>query len=210
MRKIILVSIFIISLLQNNFAQNTRRAVKRLSPYYSSIIKYQADYAKLHEVVPQKDKKYFRFFKPDSKYKVAAAFVKVIDTTTVTIKTSGKKNPQKDFIRYGTLSFIIDTSFYNLTIFQSKDLMNDSTYKNYLFLPFSDATNQQQTYGTGRYIDLLITDIKNDMVIIDFNKAYNPYCAYSNNYNCPIPPKENRLAIAITAGEMNFAKQKKH
>jgi uncharacterized protein (DUF1684 family) len=80
-------------------------------------------------------------------------------------------------------------------------------YKNYLFVPFKDMTNGKETYGGGRYLDLETTDIQNDSVILDFNKAYNPYCAYSNGYSCPIPPKENHLAVSIEAGEKTFGKE---
>jgi uncharacterized protein len=81
-------------------------------------------------------------------------------------------------------------------------LMGNDQYKNYLFLPFTDATTGIETYESGRYIDLQINDIKNNEVLIDFNKAYNPYCAYvSGVYNCPVPPKENHLIVAILAGE---------
>ena len=63
-----------------------------------------------------------------------------------------------------------------------------------------------ETYGGGRYIDLTITDIKNNLIELDFNKCYNPYCAYSDGYSCPIPPDENNLKIKIEAGEKKFAK----
>ena len=85
--------------------------------------------------------------------------------------------------------------------------MGTDQYKNYLFLPFTDATTGVETYESGRYIDLEINDIKDNLVIIDFNKAYNPYCAYTTGYNCPIPPAENDLHIAITAGEKAYGKK---
>ena len=79
-------------------------------------------------------------------------------------------------------------------------------YKLFIF-PFTDATSGEESYINGRYIDLSLSDIKNDKLIIDFNFAYNPYCAYvSNLYNCPIPPKENDLPVAIRAGEKTFPK----
>jgi uncharacterized protein (DUF1684 family) len=173
-------------------------------------IAFQEKYVEQHEVVALKDKKYFRFFKPAPYLNINASFTKIDDTSTVTIKTSGKRIPEQYFIRYGKLTFTIDSVAYQLTVFQSKDLVNNAAYRDYLFLPFGDKTNGNSTYGTGRYIDLLITDIKDGKCTIDFNKAYNPYCAYSNDYNCPIPPKENRLPIIIEAGEENFQKPKKH
>ncbi len=207
MKKILLFATFILLLL-NCFAQ--RKAVRRASSYSIEIKKFQKNYVATNEVVSAKNKKYFKFYPPSSKYNVLAKFTKIIDTTIITLKTSGKKIPVKYFTRYGKLTFTIDGTDYQLTLFQSIDLLNNTEYKDYLFLPFSDKTTGLGSYGTGRYIDLLTTAIKEGKCTVDFNKAYNPYCAYSNEYNCPIPPKENRLAVAITAGEMNFAKSMTH
>lgn len=190
----------------NSFGQKQKLS----SNYENKIYAYQKNYTKNHEVVVGSNKKYFRFYKPNYTFLCKANFSKIEDTTTVIIKTSGIKIPQKYFIRYGTIKFTFKNKSYSLTVYQSKDLIKDSLYKNYLFLPFSDKTNGANTYGTGRYLDLTIEDVLGNGLFIDFNKAYNPYCVYSNDYNCPIPPKENRLPIAITAGEMNFAKPTTH
>lgn len=77
-------------------------------------------------------------------------------------------------------------------------------YKNNLFLPFKDYSNGESTYGGGRYINLYESDIQNGKIIIDFNKCYNPWCAYSDGYNCPIPPKENHIEMEVSAGEKKF------
>ena len=88
-------------------------------------------------------------------------------------------------------------------------MMSTSKYRDYLGLMFTDKTSGKETYDAGRYIDFNIGDIKNDKLVIDFNKAYNPYCAYvKGKYSCPIPPRENYLPIAIEAGEKNFGKKK--
>ena len=84
--------------------------------------------------------------------------------------------------------------------------MKSKDYADYLFVPFTDLNTGEKTYGSGRYLDLTIGQIINNTLLIDFNKSYNPYCAYSTEYHCPIPPKENLLPIAIDAGEMNFGK----
>lgn len=173
-------------------------------PYIQSIKKYQADYVKNHEVVKKADKKYFRFFAPSSAYKIEAVFTKLTDTVGFMMPTSGK-SPKKYF-RYGQINFTLNGKELKLTIFRSLDLMSNPTYKDYLFLPFTDLTSGEESYGGGRYIDLEIHDIKNNKVIIDFNKAYNPYCNYSDEYNCPIPPRENDLAVSIKAGEKAFGK----
>jgi uncharacterized protein (DUF1684 family) len=73
-----------------------------------------------------------------------------------------------------------------------------------LFVPFKDRTNYDATYGGGRYIDLSTKDIVNGRILLDFNKCYNPYCAFADGFNCPIPPDENSLPIEIAAGEKTF------
>lgn len=175
--------------------------------YVSTLKAYQRSYVAAHEVVKAANKKYFRFYAIDEKFKVMCRFEKSADTTTVTMKTSGTKIPQKDFVRYGKIYFSINDTSLSLTVYRSKELQNNPQYGRYLFIPFTDATTGDETYGSGRYIDIFTYDIKNDTVVIDFNKAYNPYCAYSSGYNCPIPPRENLLAVAVKAGEKVFAKK---
>ncbi len=94
----------------------------------------------------------------------------------------------------------------HLYIYQSEALMQQEKYKYYLFVPFGDVTSGFTSYGGGRYMDFTFQDIKNNKLSIDFNKAYNPYCAYTAGYNCPIPPKENLLTVAIDAGEKSYGK----
>lgn len=94
-----------------------------------------------------------------------------------------------------------------LHVYQSIALMTKPGFEDHLFIPFTDETNVGETYGGGRYIDLKMGDIQNGMVVLDFNKCYNPYCAYKEGYACPIPPRENSLPIAIPAGEKRFGKE---
>jgi hypothetical protein len=79
--------------------------------------------------------------------------------------------------------------------------------RDYLFIGFTDMTSAAETYGAGRYIDCVTGDIRGNTMLLDFNKAYNPYCAYAAGYNCPIPPRENDLPVAILAGEKNYGKK---
>jgi len=176
-------------------------------PYAQYIRKYQQDYVSNHEVVKKTDKKFFRFFAPSADHKVAAGFTKLEDSTGFMMPTSGKS--PKRYFRYGRVQFSLNGKSLKLTVFRSKDLMNDPTYKDYLFLPFTDLTSGEESYGGGRYIDLEIKDIKNNRLVIDFNKAYNPYCAYSEEYNCPVPPRENDLPVAIRAGEKDFKRSRR-
>ena len=172
--------------------------------YTNTIKAYQKNYTTTHEVVKGKNRTFFRFYPATEKFKVSCRFQRSSDSSIVVMTTSGKKIPQKDFMRYGKLFFTINDTALELTVYQSQ--IKNVLTKDYLFLPFTDLTTGEETYGSGRYIDLLVSAIKKDTVVIDFNKAYNPYCAYSNNFNCPLPPRENYLPVAITAGEKTFAK----
>ena len=88
------------------------------------------------------------------------------------------------------------------------ELMENPQYKDYLFLPFTDLTNNETTYGGGRYIDLKLKDIREEgRLTIDFNKAYNPYCAFGEGFSCPIPPDANKLNVRVEAGEQNYGKK---
>jgi uncharacterized protein (DUF1684 family) len=172
--------------------------------YTESIKAYQKKYVDEHEVVGRKDKKYFRFFPVNSLYNVNCRFEKITDSIGFSMKTSA--NTLKHYFRYGKLNFTIAGNDYHLFVYQSKDLMKTEEYKDYLFVPFTDLTTGDESYGSGRYLEFRIPDIKNNTLQLDFNKAYNPYCTYSPGYKCPIPPRENALTVAIKAGEMNFAK----
>ncbi len=123
---------------------------------------------------------------------------------TFTIPTVDGK--QKEYFKYGILSFKIKGEKLQLYVYQSLALMRIPKYKNYLFIPFKDFTSGKETYGGGRYLDIEMTDIQTDVVILDFNKAYNPYCAFGDGFSCPVPPKENHLKSQIKAGEKNFKK----
>jgi uncharacterized protein (DUF1684 family) len=174
--------------------------------YKDSLNSHIARYIKNHEVVTGDDKQFFSFFTINEKYKVTASVEETGNSKWFSMETSGAI--KKTFRVYGVLHFSINDTAVTLNIYQSQNLMNIAEYKNHLFLPFTDITSGEETYAAGRYIDLDISDIKNNKLVIDFNKAYNPYCAYvSGKYNCPIPPKENQLPVAILAGEKIFSKQ---
>lgn len=172
--------------------------------YDESIKAYQKVYVNSHVVVQGKEKKHFHFFPISKAYNVTGYFERIFDTVGFTMPTSA--GTVKYFYKYGRLDFIIDAKEYLLYVYQGKELMQTEKYKDYLFVPFTDATTGNESYGSGRYLEFYKKDIENNTLQIDFNKAYNPYCAYSTGFKCPIPPRENRLAIAIKAGEMTFGK----
>lgn len=136
------------------------------------------------------------FFPINKSYVATAVFTKIDSGRTLPFPTSAKKI--KYYKEYGRLSFRLNEKDFELTLYQSEPPLED--YEDYLFLPFTDNTNGDSSYGGGRYIDFKTTDIQNGTLILDFNKAYNPYCAYSKYYNCPVPPANNYLDTEILAG----------
>lgn len=114
---------------------------------------------------------------------------------------SGTSRP---YVKYGTALCQMNGRSTEVSLYRSSKAFQNPIYQNLLFLPFKDLTNDEATYGGGRYIDLDIHDIVNDSIDIDFNKCYNPWCAFSDGYNCPIPPKENHFNFAIEAGEKKY------
>lgn len=145
---------------------------------------------------------YLSYYDAAPAYVIEAHVEQLFNEPTFQMPTyDGTSNPYK---RYAILTFNLEGKSYALTAYQSVSLFQNEAYKNHLFLPFMDLTNGEETYEAGRYIDLSIADIKNGKITIDFNRAYNPYCAYSNGYRCPQPPRENILNLAIPAGEKKY------
>lgn len=142
------------------------------------------------------------FFKVDSLYVVTAKFTRTADEAVFKMKTTTDRLPE--YVKYGAVTFNIGKKSFKLNVYQNQDLIKKPDYVDYLFLPFLDDTNGKESYGGGRYIDLRIPE--SDTLVIDFNKAYNPYCAYNDTYSCPIVPRENYLNIEIRAGVKAFDK----
>jgi uncharacterized protein (DUF1684 family) len=112
----------------------------------------------------------------------------------VTVEMGTSTGDFNQYIRFGRFTFDVDGVEAELTLFTSAD--------GETFLPFVDATSPDETYGAGRYLEL--EHINDNRYLVDFNLAYNPWCAYSPFYSCPLPPEENRLSVPIEAGEKNF------
>lgn len=152
----------------------------------------------------EQDLSYVTFYAPDSTYRVTA-------TVTLTPKAEPFEMPTysgktKTHVSYAILSFMLKGKKQQLTVFRNLNLMRLPDHRDYLFLPFKDATSGKETYGGGRYLDLRTGDIQNGQIPLDFNKAYNPYCAFQEGYSCPIPPKSNVLPVAVEAGEKTYGK----
>tara|TARA_B110000285_G_scaffold86512_1_gene99164 strand:- start:2190 stop:2789 length:600 start_codon:yes stop_codon:yes gene_type:complete len=136
------------------------------------------------------------YFEIDSKFQIEARFKKK-KGKKFEMATSTDRKPI--YRRYGYLYFTLDSIECKLEVYQNIALKENPEYKNYLFIPFKDGTSALSTYGGGRFMDVEKT--KEKTFILDFNLAYNPYCAYSYRYSCPIPPRCNTLNVDIKAGE---------
>lgn len=137
------------------------------------------------------------FFPINLKYRVSAKLTRAENAVPFELPTSSGKT--KTYQEYGKVAFVLEGKELILTLYQSLALSQQSGYEDYLFLPFRDATNEMETYGGGKYMDLKIP--AGDTIILDFNKSYHPYCAYNAyDYNCPIVPAENILPVRIEAG----------
>ncbi|WP_459212936.1 DUF1684 domain-containing protein [Aquimarina rhabdastrellae] len=144
------------------------------------------------------------FFAINMHYRIKADFIRTPYETPFIMQTTTNREPI--YVKYGEVHFRLNKKKYILNVYQNQALIEQEEYKNYLFLPFTDLTNGKTTYGGGRFIDLEIPE--KQTIIIDFNKAYNPYCAYNNKYSCPIPPEENHLEIEIPVGVKSFKRHK--
>lgn len=140
------------------------------------------------------------FYPLDKKYIVKADFVRTPDEKPFKMETTTNRKPE--YVKYGELHFKLDGKSLQLNVYQETSFKDNPKLKDYLFLPFKDNTIGEGTYGGGRYMDLKIPEKKK--IILDFNKAYNPYCAYNAKYSCPIVPEENDLDVEIKAGVKEF------
>jgi len=143
------------------------------------------------------------YFPIDTRFRVDAEFTRTPGEKYFQMPTSS--GITKKFIKFGVLKFKIEGKPYRLSVYQIDPLIlaKFPEYADLLFVPFRDRTGRDSTYPGGRYIDIKMP--ASGPVVLDFNLAYNPNCAYgSDKYNCPIPPRENTLDVSITAGEKRF------
>ncbi|MFV5692065.1 DUF1684 domain-containing protein [Flavobacterium sp. LT1R49] len=140
------------------------------------------------------------FYPANEKFFVIAKFVRTKKEKPFEMKTSTGRKPL--YVKYGEVLFTIDGKELKLNVYKNIELSKKASYKDYLFLPFSDLTSGNESYIGGKYIDLRIP--KGDTIVIDFNTSYNPYCAYNHKYSCPKVPLENDLNIEIKAGVKKF------
>lgn len=140
------------------------------------------------------------YFPVDPDFKITGRFELTPEEKPVVMLTSTDRAPV--YRKYGNFYFKIHDEKFVLGAFQDMDTIDDMAYNKFLFLPFQDLTSSKESYGGGRYIDILIPH--SDSITVDFNLAYNPYCAYHDRWSCVIPPPENFLNVKILAGEKKF------
>ena len=150
------------------------------------------------------DTAFLQYFPADIEWKLEAKITLTPNEIPFELPTSSGKT--KLFKKYAVAKMAVKGQEFELSIYQNQAFLNNPELMDHLFIPFLDASNGESTYEGGRYIDITLSDISLNKAIIDFNLCYNPYCAYSSGYNCPIPPAENRLKIPINAGEKKWTK----
>lgn len=136
------------------------------------------------------------YFLIDTSFILKATFIKKVGKR-FKMPTTTDRSPV--YRPYGFVEFSLNNQTHRLTVYQNMELIRQKEFKDYLFLPFRDGTSGNESYGGGRYLDLKKPE--GNSILLDFNRSYNPYCAYSSRFSCPIPPKENTLTIEIKAGE---------
>jgi uncharacterized protein (DUF1684 family) len=137
------------------------------------------------------------YFAPDPEFRVAARYSTASDGETVQLDTT--KGPPAEYTRAAVLGFDLDGDHHTLTAFHVEG-------EDTLFVPFTDPTNDHETYHRGRYLDVDSGDASDgDRVALDFNLAYNPFCAYSDNFACALPPHDNHVPVRVEAGERAYS-----
>ena len=134
------------------------------------------------------------YYSPDPAYRVRARIEPVSDKKLLVLPTT--TGQEEKYIRYGYAVFKLDGQLHRLLVLEPFEQPAQ------LFIAFADDTSGDTTYGGGRYLNVEKPSRTGQKTLeLDFNQAYNPYCAYNSTFSCPLPPKENVLAIAIKAGE---------
>jgi len=186
--------VIIISVLYNFIGgidpESYREEVKEAREETDRFLRFSAESPFIEQEVAFDSLKYYD---PDLSYRIAARFRPVEKREIISLPTNDGE--VKEYLSYGYATFSLDGKAHELLILENLD-------EEKLFIPFGDATSAEETYGAGRYLD--VEHNGSGTISLDFNYAYNPYCAYVDNYSCPIPPRENLLTVAIRAGEKTY------
>jgi uncharacterized protein (DUF1684 family) len=142
------------------------------------------------------------FFPASAKGKVLAAFT--LTPMEEPFEMPTYSGITRTYRKWGEATFTWKGQQAKLSLYENMTMRANPVYSDYLFLPFRDETNGMTTYGGGRYLNMSKADTEDGSILIDFNKCYNPWCAFSDGFNCPIPPIENHLPFAVKAGEKGY------
>lgn len=190
-----LLSIFFILTFAIGYSQERK--------YIDSLVEVRKDFARkvlttdyILKPIERKGIDTLSYFPVDTSWRIESQLIKD-KGKRFEMPTSTERTPL--YRRYGWICITHGDTTFRLAAYQNLELKGKE-YRNYLFVPFTDANAPETTYGAGRYIDVYLKR-GSDRVVIDFNTAYNPYCAYSYRYSCPITPKENHIDFPIDAGE---------
>ncbi len=135
----------------------------------------------------------------DPSYRVEALWTGVKRQKPEKFDTSTDR--KATYQKVGVINFKLNGDSLELSAYQNLDYLRKPGAKPYVFIPFTDDSNGEETYGGGRYIDMDVPT--QDTIVVDFNLVYNPYCAYSDRYSCPVPPRENYIKTKVLAGARN-------
>lgn len=187
----LLLSLFLSQPLFSQCQENAERFQKDLNKHFSS---------KKHSPLTEEDRSHFKaleYYPINPDFCLEAKWVPTPQENSFKMPTSNKDR-QKTFVKQGELQFVLKGEAMKINVYKNLELKKKK-YKDHLFIPFTDLTTGNDSYGGGRYIDWEIPK-DGEPVVLDFNQCYNPYCAYSTGWSCPIPPEENFLDIRVEAG----------
>jgi hypothetical protein len=195
MKKVIAVLFIIVAIF---FGWYSLQGGESESEYISRILEERAEKEVFFESSSESPFKEIEFtgldhFAPDPAFKVTARLIDLEEKRMVTMVTNDDKT--KRYREWGLVEFELGGAINQLMIYE----MIQGPFRGTLFLPFADETSALTTYGGGRYLDVKNSGTKS--IVLDFNMAYNPYCAYAEGYSCALPPPGNILEIPIEAGE---------
>lgn len=180
--------------------------------FYKAAKKHQDSLSEVYQnpetsILSKKQLKDFHgleFYPIDLKFRVSATFVRTPHEKPFPMATS--TGTPRTYVKYGEVTFVLLEKTHTLAIYQNPKFVATPNHKyaDHLLLGFTDYTSGDGSYGGGRYVDIGISDIIDNQLVIDFNKTYNPYCAYTEGYSCAIPPEDNDIKIRVEAGVKDF------
>lgn len=192
---IAVITLIIFSLQGGKSAANYQAFIEKERLEKDEYMKSEEGSPFLKDTIPFQGLKYFPV---NEKYKIKAKLEPIEDKKVLLLGTSDGK--EQKYLEYAYAIFELDGVENKLLILE---LMDSGPLRGKLFLAFADESSGIETYGAGRYLDVKKVPAATS-IELDFNLAYNPYCAYTENFSCPFPPKENILKVALLAGEKNY------